>query len=106
MSINRPFRSVYDFLALPQNWNTWAARLGKSIRRIGDEWLADSSDSQLKVGFTPRNTFGVLDHYVKRSSGAEIYVPMRLVTNGSDGELLHYSVSRTTPVLQAFRRRS
>jgi len=86
--INRPLQSAYDFLALPSNWNTWAAGLGKSIRRAGDEWVAESQDGQLKVRFTPRNAFGVLDHYVKRSSGAEIYVPMRLLANDTGSELL------------------
>jgi hypothetical protein len=86
--INRPLQRAYDFLAPPENWNTWAAGLGKSIRRIGNEWVADSSDGQLKVRFTPRNAFGVVDHYVKRSSEAEIYVPMRLLANGTGSELL------------------
>ena len=38
--------------------------------------------------FTPKNAFGVVDHYVKRSSGTEIYVPMRVIANGTGSELL------------------
>lgn len=86
--INRPFSVVYDFLAAPENWNSWAAGLGKSIRRSSDGWVADSSDGQLKVRFTPRNSLGVVDHYVRRPSGVEVYVPMRVITNGTGSELL------------------
>ena len=86
--INRPFRVVYDFLAVPENWNTWAAGLGKSIRRTSDGWIADSPDGPLRVRFTPRNNFGVVDHYVKRNSGDEIHVPMRVIANGAGSELL------------------
>ena len=49
--------------------------------------VADSSDGQLRVRFTPRNAFGVVDDYVKRPSGAEIYVPMRVIANGTGSEL-------------------
>lgn len=38
--------------------------------------------------FTPKNTFGVVDHLVRRKSGVEIYVPMRLIQNGAGCELL------------------
>lgn len=86
--INRPFHVVYDFLAVPENWNSWAAGLGKSIRRAKEGWVADSSGGPLKVRFTPRNSFGIVDHYVKRASGAEIYVPMRVIANGGGSELL------------------
>lgn len=86
--INRPFRTVYDFLAAPENWNGWARGLGKSIRRSQDGWIADTDEGTIKIRFTPKNDFGIVDHYVRRKSGVEIYVPMRLITNGSGCELL------------------
>lgn len=86
--ISRPLQVVYDFLAVPENWNSWAAGLGKSIRRASDGWVADSSKGTLQVRFTPKNAFGVVDHYVKRSSGAEIYVPMRVIPNDTGSEVL------------------
>ena len=89
--IDRPFHEVYDFLAAPENWNRWATGLGKSIRPSPGSsgvWIADTQEGQIKVRFTPRNTYGVVDHYVTRPSGAEIYVPMRLIANGSGCELL------------------
>src|SRR5262245_31063061 len=73
--IDRPLAPVYEFLVDPANWNQWAFGLGKSLRRSGSGWIADSADGIVKVQFTPRNAFAVLDHTVIRSSGAEVHVP-------------------------------
>lgn len=86
--IDRPFDSVFDFLADPANWNQWALGLGKNIRRSKDGWIADSDGGMAKILFTPRNNFGVVDHTVIRSSGQRVYVPMRLIANGGGCELL------------------
>ena len=86
--IDRPFDKVYEFLVDPSNWNQWAFGLGKNIRRSQDGWIADSGDGVAKVQFTPRNSFGVVDHTVIRPSGQSVYIPMRLITNGSGCELL------------------
>jgi hypothetical protein len=82
--IDRPFDKVYEFLVNPANWNQWAFGLGKNIRRSQEGWMADSD----RVQFTPRNRFGVVDHTVIRPSGQSVYVPMRLIANGSGCELL------------------
>jgi len=86
--IDRPFATVFDFLADPTSWNQWAFGLGKNIRQSKDGWIADSGGGIAKVRFTPRNNFGVADHTVIRSSGQRVYVPMRLIVNGSGCELL------------------
>jgi hypothetical protein len=86
--INRPFATVYEFLVVPQNWNQWATGLGKSLRPSDGNWIADTQEGQIKVRFTSRNKFGIVDHYVHRKSGAEVYVPMRLIVSGSGCELL------------------
>jgi hypothetical protein len=86
--IERPFDSVYEFLAQPANWNQWAFGLGKNIRRSKDGWIADSDGGTSEVRFTPRNRFGVVDHTVIRPTGRRVYVPMRLIANGSGCELL------------------
>ena len=86
--INRPFDQVYGFLADPSNWNKWALGLGRNIRRSQDGWIADSGGGVAKVQFTPQNSLGVLDHTVIRSSGQRVYVPMRLIANGSGCELM------------------
>jgi hypothetical protein len=86
--INRPFATVYEFLVVPQNWNQWATGLGKSLRPSDGDWIADTQAGQIKVRFTPRNKFGIVDHYVQRKSGAEVYVPMRLIVSGNGCELM------------------
>jgi hypothetical protein len=86
--IDRPFDSVFDFLSDPANWNRWAFGLGKNIRRSKDGWIADSDGGTARIRFTLRNDFGVVDHTVIRSSGQRVYVPMRLIVNGSGCELL------------------
>ena len=88
MRIDRPLAAAYEFLVDPANWNQWAFGLGTSLRRSDTGWIADSAGGIVTVRFTPRNAFAVLDHTVVRSSGAEVYVPMRLLTNGHGCELL------------------
>lgn len=86
--IDRPFDKVYEFLVDPANWNQWAFGLGKNVRRSKDGWVADSDGGIARVQFTARNNFGVVDHTVIRPSGQRVYIPMRLIANGSGCELL------------------
>jgi hypothetical protein len=86
--VDRPFDKVYEFLVDPANWNQWAFGLGRNIRHSPGGWIADSDNGIARVQFTPRNTFGVVDHTVIRPSGQRVHVPMRLIANGSGCELL------------------
>lgn len=86
--IERPFDQVYEFLADPANWNQWAFGLGRNIRRSNDGWIADSDGGVAQVRFTPRNSFGVVDHTVTLPSGQRVYLPLRLIVNGEGCELL------------------
>jgi hypothetical protein len=86
--IDRPFDKVYEFLVDPANWNQWAFGLGKNVRRSQDGWIADSDGGVARAQFTTRNSFGVVDHTVIRPSGQRVYIPMRLIANGSGCELL------------------
>jgi hypothetical protein len=49
---------------------------------------------QNKVRLTERNNFGILDHYVKLTSGHEVYIPMRVMKN-DDGREVMLRVSNT-----------
>ena len=42
----------------------------------------------MKVRFVEKNDFGVLDHYVNPAPGVEVYVPMRVLSNGSGSEVI------------------
>jgi hypothetical protein len=59
-----------------------------SIKQVDDEWIAETPQGPLKVRFTAPNDFGVLDHYVIPAPGVEIYVPMRVIANGTGCELV------------------
>src|SRR3546814_3197503 len=84
---DRPFDAVHDFLSAPENFPKWAAGLGQSIRKADDDWIAETPHGPVRVRFTDRNPFGVLDHTVIPAPGVEIYVPMRVVPNGAGSEV-------------------
>ena len=59
-----------------------------SIKEVNGEWLVDTPHGQNKVMLTDKNNFGILDHSVKLVSGVEVYVPMRVLKNGTGSEVL------------------
>lgn len=87
VQIERSAQQVYDFLAQPENFARWAAGLG-SLSRVEGHWVAQTPQGPMTVRFTPRNEFGIVDHYVQAGSGTEIYIPMRVIANGSGSEVL------------------
>ncbi|HEX5695969.1 MAG TPA: SRPBCC family protein [Acidimicrobiia bacterium] len=88
LSIDRDWREVYEFAHVPQNFPRWAAGLASSLREDGRDWVTDTPEGRVKVRFTPRNDFGVLDHHVTLPTGAQIFVPLRVVANGSGAEVI------------------
>ena len=88
VSIARSPREVYAFVSNPANLPRWASGIGSSIEQIKGEWIAQTPNGPVKVRFAPRNDLGVLDHYVTVAPGVEIYIPMRVVPNGSGSELI------------------
>ena len=88
ISIERPFATVYEFLAIPENFPRWASGLASGLNRVNDEWIAQTPEGPLRVKFTAHNPFGVADHYVVPESGSSIYIPMRVIANGSGSELI------------------
>ena len=88
VSIERGWRDVYGFLAVPSNFAPWAAGLGAGLQQQGDEWIARGPDGPIRIRFTPHNELGVLDHRVTAASGAETLNPMRVMANGSGSEVV------------------
>lgn len=88
VQIDRAPKEVYDFVSDPQNLPEWARAFCKSIRKSNSDWIMETPQGPMKIRFVPRNTLGVLDHYVMMASGTEVYVPMRVVPNGSGSEIL------------------
>ena len=88
VSIACPLGKVYEFLSNPENFPKWAKGLGKSVRKDGADWIVDTPQGPMKVRFADKNNFGVLDHYVTTDSGVEVYVPLRVLSNGPGSEVI------------------
>ncbi|HEX9822667.1 MAG TPA: SRPBCC family protein [Methylomirabilota bacterium] len=86
--IARPWRDVYDFASVPENFPRWASGLGRSLKKVGGGWIAHTAEGPVTVRFTERNDFGVLDHHVDLRPGVEIHVPMRVIANGTGSEVI------------------
>jgi hypothetical protein len=56
--------------------------------------VANTPEGAIRVRFTPRNENGILDHHVTLANGIEVYVPMRVVANGSGSEVI-FTLFRT-----------
>ena len=88
ISINRSAAQVYEFASNPENLPKWAAGLSGSIRKVKEEWIAESPMGTVKVKFAEKNKLGVLDHEVTLPSGVKVYNPMRVFPNNDASELI------------------
>ena len=68
--IEREASHAYEFLCVPENFARWA-----------------SGAAGMKVRFTERNSYGVLDHAVETPEGTTVYVPLRVLPRGTGCEL-------------------
>jgi hypothetical protein len=75
LSIERSAAQVYEFASNTENLPQWAGGLGGSIKKVNDEWIAESPLARVKVNFAEKNKFGILDHDVTLSSGAKFSNP-------------------------------
>jgi len=88
VSIHRAPREVYDFASNPENLPKWATGLAGGIKKVNDEWMAESPSGKVKIRFAERNPFGILDHDVILESGVQIHNRMRVVPNGNGSEVI------------------
>lgn len=79
---------VYGFVADPENLPSWARGLGRSVRKSDAGWIVETPQGPMAIRFVPKNDLGVLDHVVSPAPGDEVYVPMRVVPNGSGSQVL------------------
>lgn len=88
VSISREADAVYEFISNPENLPKWATAFCQSIRKVGSDWVMQTASGEMKVRFVPPNEFRVADHFVSPAPGVEIYVPMRVLANGSGSEVV------------------
>lgn len=88
VSINRAPQDVYRFASNVENLPKWATGLGKTIRQVNGEWVADGPMGPVSVRFVQPNDLGVLDHDVTLETGATFHNPLRVVPNGTGSEVV------------------
>jgi hypothetical protein len=88
IAIDRAAAEAYEFLSAPENFPKWASGLAASLRKVGDEWVADTPEGRAVVRFSERNAYGVLDHSVTLPRGVTVYVPLRVVPKDEGCELV------------------
>jgi hypothetical protein len=88
VSIPRSPKDVYTFTSNGENLPRWATGLGKTVRSVDGEWIADGPLGHIKIRFAAPNELGVLDHDVVLESGASVHNPMRVVPNGSGSTVI------------------
>ena len=86
--IARPSDEVYDYAADPANLPQWAPGLGNSVEKIDGQWFVETSEGRVGFAFVQRNEYGVLDHYVALPSGEVVYIPLRVIADGSGSEVV------------------
>lgn len=87
VTVRRDAAAVYEHLAEPTNFPRWSLFI-KAIVPDGDGWIAKTPDAKVRIRFAPQNAFGIVDHWVKVNADLEVYVPLRVVANGAESEVL------------------
>ena len=88
VAINCDPATVYEFVSNPENLPKWAKMFCRSIKKSKGKWIVETPQGPVNVRFSKRNDFGILDHYVSPAPGVEVFVPMRVVPNGSGSEVI------------------
>ena len=102
ISIDCPADRAYAFASNPENLPRWAAGLSGSIRKVGEDWMAESPMGDIKIQFADPNPFGVLDHDVTLPSGEVFYNPMRVFPNDGGCECVFTLFRRPDVTDEAF----
>jgi hypothetical protein len=88
VAIDRPAAEAYEFLSAPENFPRWASGLAATLRRSGEDWIAETPEGPALVRFSEGNRYGVLDHSVTLPRGVTVYVPLRIVERERGCELV------------------
>lgn len=93
VSIRREPDDVYDYLVHPANFSEWSMFV-TNLRKDGEFWIADTPSGSVRIRFTPRNEYRVLDHQVTIDSDLTVYVPMRVLANQAGASEVIFTVFR------------
>lgn len=87
ITVDVPLAAAYDFAHRPGNFAQWAAGMGSTLRETERGWIADTPLGEALVRFSEPNAHGVLDHWVRIGDRPEIYIPLRMIANGTGTEV-------------------
>jgi hypothetical protein len=103
VSIERSADEVYRYAANLETWPGWAHGLGKSVRKLGDVWVADGPLGEVAIRFAEANAYRVLDHDVTLPNGQTFHNSFRIIPNGAGCEAVFSVLRQPGMTDQAFR---
>ena len=87
-SIARDWCEIYEAFWRPEAFPRWASGLSQSrLIPDGPDFLARGPEGDVRIRFTPHNSFGVMDHVVTLADGSRVDIPLRIVPNGAGAEV-------------------
>ncbi len=86
ITINVDHRTLFEFLADPNNLPRWAVGFCRAIRRDGDHWFVQTSQGEVAVRYVTHADLGVVDFYLSPAPGIEVDAFSRIVPNGDGAE--------------------
>ena len=93
--IYRSYDEVYEFLAEPRNFPSWASNLGPDFVQLSEnDWATTTRAGRVILRFSPRNGFGILDHAVFLEGKTPLTTPMRLIENDEGCEIIYTQFQR------------
>lgn len=82
-TVDVPLAVAYGYAHRPENFPKWAAGLSDTLHKTDRGWVASTPMGEAMVTFSEPNTFGVLDHWVDLKGKPQVYIPLRMIANGS-----------------------
>lgn len=86
VTIHRPADHVYSYVADLGNLPRWS--FFESATQVDGVWRVGTPRGELILTLAPPNDLGVLDHNLETPDGRNIYIPMRVIPNHGDSEVL------------------
>ena len=88
ISIDCDSKKICKFASNLANLPKWAVTFAKSAKKSKGSWIVETEQGPFKIRMAKKNTFGILDHYVKPQGAPEFLVPMRVVANAQGSEVI------------------
>ena len=89
IAIARDWRDLYEEFHRPEAFARWASGLSEAgLHEEDGEWRGQGPQGPIRVRFTPRNDYGILDQVVTPESGPDITIPLRILANGDGAEVI------------------